>query len=160
VLDGTPFSGDLNTISTSDIESMTVLKDAASNALYGARGANGVILITTKKGKGEAKVTFDAKWGQNSRALQDYDVIKNPGQYYEAYATAIRNSQSTAWGGKLEGDALNDYVNKNLMSDLAYNVYNVPEGEQLIINGNQLNPNATLGNRVTFGGQEFLLLPR
>ena len=159
VLDGTPFSGDLNTISTSDIESMTVLKDAASNALYGARGANGVILITTKKGKGEAKVTFDAKWGQNSRALQDYDVIKNPGQYYEAYATAIRNSQSTAWGGKLEGDALNDYVNKNLMSDLAYNVYNVPEGEQLIINGNQLNPNATLGNRVTFGGQEFLLLP-
>ena len=53
---------DLNTINTQDIESMTVLKDAASNALYGARGANGVIVITTKKGKtNDAKITLDAK---------------------------------------------------------------------------------------------------
>lgn len=56
ILDGSPYDGDLNTINTQDIESMTVLKDAASNALYGARGANGVIVITTKKGK-----TNDAK---------------------------------------------------------------------------------------------------
>ena len=49
ILDGAPYDGDLNNISTQDIESMTVLKDAASNALYGARGANGVIIITTKK---------------------------------------------------------------------------------------------------------------
>ena len=51
VVDGVPYDGEISAISTSDIESMTVLKDAASNALYGARGANGVILITTKKGK-------------------------------------------------------------------------------------------------------------
>lgn len=51
VVDGVPYDGEIPAISTSDIESMTVLKDAASNALYGARGANGVILITTKKGK-------------------------------------------------------------------------------------------------------------
>lgn len=49
VLDGIPYDGDLNNISSQDIESMTVLKDAASSALYGARGANGVIIITTKK---------------------------------------------------------------------------------------------------------------
>ena len=79
VLDGTPYDGGLDNISTQDIESMTVLKDAASNALYGARGANGVILITTKRGKqGNARVTLDAKWGQNSRAVQDYDVITSP----------------------------------------------------------------------------------
>ena len=66
IVDGAPYSGDINNINPNDVESMTVLKDAASNALYGARGANGVIIITTKKGpicRGEAKVTFDAKWG-------------------------------------------------------------------------------------------------
>ena len=51
VVDGMPFDGDIATLNTMDIASMTVLKDAAAAALYGARGANGVILITTKKGK-------------------------------------------------------------------------------------------------------------
>lgn len=73
VVDGMPFDGDLNLINSNDIESMTVLKDAASNALYGAHGANGVIMITTKKGKsGDARVTVDAKWGSNSNGLQNY----------------------------------------------------------------------------------------
>ena len=48
IVDGAPYSGDLSNINPNDVESMTVLKDAASNALYGARGANGVIIITTK----------------------------------------------------------------------------------------------------------------
>ena len=61
VVDGVPYDGEISAISTSDIESMTVLKDAASNALYGARGANGVILITTKRGKsGDSRVPFDS----------------------------------------------------------------------------------------------------
>lgn len=51
IVDGMPYEGDLNNLNTNDIESMTVLKDAASNALYGARGANGVIMVTTKKAK-------------------------------------------------------------------------------------------------------------
>ena len=68
IVDGTPYTGDINTLNTNDIESMTVLKDAASNALYGARGANGVILITTKRAKlVKPKSTVDAKWGSNSR---------------------------------------------------------------------------------------------
>lgn len=49
IVDGMPYEGDLNNLNTNDIESMTVLKDAASNALYGARGANGVIMVTTKR---------------------------------------------------------------------------------------------------------------
>lgn len=90
VVDGVPFSGDMNNINPSDIESMTVLKDAASNALYGARGANGVVMITTKKASaGRSSVTFDAKYGINSRALQTYDYITDPRQYYEAYYMAI-----------------------------------------------------------------------
>ena len=68
IVDGAPYNSDqLTNLNPNDVESMTVLKDAASNALYGARGANGVIIITTKKAnqKGEATVTFDAKWGAN-----------------------------------------------------------------------------------------------
>ena len=95
IVDGTPYTGDINTLNTNDIESMTVLKDAASNALYGARGANGVILITTKRAKlGEAKVTVDAKWGSNSRAQQDYNYITDPAQYYETYYSSLYNFAS------------------------------------------------------------------
>ena len=84
VVDGVPYDGNISSINPSDIESLTVLKDAAANAIYGARGANGVVLITTKSGQnGEARVTFDAKWGSNSRAVPNYDVISSPGEYYE-----------------------------------------------------------------------------
>lgn len=63
-----PYSGDLNNLNPNDIESMTVLKDAASNALYGARGANGVVMVTTKKARSrEAVVTVDAN-GASIRA--------------------------------------------------------------------------------------------
>lgn len=84
VVDGFPYDGSMSDIAAGDIESITVLKDAASTALYGARGANGVIMITTKKGKeGAAQITFDARWGGNSRALSNYDVITDPGEYFE-----------------------------------------------------------------------------
>ena len=66
-------------------------------SIYGARGANGVILITTRKGKtGDAKVTIDAKWGSNRRAIPNYDVIDNPGLYYELMYKALYNSQISA----------------------------------------------------------------
>ena len=91
VLDGSPFDGDLNQINPIDVESMTVLKDAASSALYGARGGNGVILITTKKAKtGEnATITVDAKWGANSKAMPEYKVIKSPAKYYEVWYSGL-----------------------------------------------------------------------
>ena len=73
-------------INSQDVESMTVLKDAAANALYGARGANGVVLITTKRGKiGKATITVDAKWGSNSRGVPEYDVMRDPATYYTTY---------------------------------------------------------------------------
>ena len=89
VVDGVPFDGDLSSINTADIESLTVLKDAASTALYGARGANGIIMVTTKKGKaGKATVTLDAKWGSNSRAIKNYDVIRSAQEYLETLNSA------------------------------------------------------------------------
>ena len=62
IVDGAPYSASLSNIPQNDIESVTVLKDAASAALYGARGAGGVILVTTKNGKNKtAQITVDAK---------------------------------------------------------------------------------------------------
>jgi TonB-dependent SusC/RagA subfamily outer membrane receptor len=92
IVDGAPYYASLTNISTDDIESVTVLKDAASAALYGAAGAAGVILITTKKGNTEeAVVNVDMKWGANTRAIQDYDRITDPAEYYEAYYTMMNN---------------------------------------------------------------------
>ena len=161
ILDGAPYDGDLNNINSQDIESMTVLKDAASNALYGARGANGVIMITTKKGSaGSARVTFDAKWGSNSRATQDYDYIKSPAQYYETYFTALNNYFIN--NGASEADAYVKANNEMLSSSgfgLGMNVYNIPEGQFLIGTNGKLNPNATLGRKVKYNGQEYFLVP-
>ena len=85
IVDGAPYSASLSNIPQDDIESVTVLKDAASAALYGARGAAGVILVTTKTGKNKkAQVNVDIKIGANSRAIQDYETINDPGAYYEA----------------------------------------------------------------------------
>jgi TonB-linked SusC/RagA family outer membrane protein len=166
VVDGAPYSGDLNNINTADIESMTVLKDAASNALYGARGANGVILITTKKGtnKGNATITLDAKWGVNSRSTQTYNYIKDPAQYYETYYSALYNSKTFAAteGNKLSSVAANAWANEQLCGNtygLGYNVYSVPEGQYLIGRNGKLNPNATLGNVVEYEGSQYLLQP-
>ena len=61
-------------------------RQAAANALYGARGANGVVLITTKRGKiGKDTITVDAKWGSNSRGVPEYDVMRDHATYYTTY---------------------------------------------------------------------------
>ena len=161
ILDGSPFDGDMNSINTQDIESMTVLKDAASNALYGARGANGVIMITTKQGqKGDARVTLDAKWGVNSRATKTYNTINDPAQYYEVYYTGLKNMFMANGNGAAQAHYL---ANQNLCANnsygLWYNVFNVPAGQAMIGSNGKLNPNATIGNLVNYNGQEYLLTP-
>ena len=78
VVDGIPYDGNINSINPSDIESMTVIKDASAGALYGARGANGVIIITTKRGKeGNLNVQFKGNWGVASRAIPTYDLMNS-----------------------------------------------------------------------------------
>jgi len=72
VVDGYPISGSLATINPNDIESLEVLKDAASAAIYGSRGANGVILVTTKKGEaGKVKISYNAYASTSSRYVRD-----------------------------------------------------------------------------------------
>ena len=137
VVDGVPFDGDIATINPQDIASMTVLKDAASNSLYGARGANGVILITTRRGEiGKAVVSVDAKWGTNRRAIPNYDVISDPGQYMEIGYASLKNAYP---------NKSNATLNADLINYMAYNPFNIPNGELLIGENGRINPNATVG---------------
>ncbi len=162
VVDGAPFDGDFNSINPADIESMTVLKDAASAALYGARGANGVVIITTKAGHGgNSNITVDAKWGGNSRAVPNYKTIDSPAAYYELYYTYLNNYAQD----KLGMNANDAYVwtNNNMIDNasygLGYNVYTLPEGQFLIGTNGKLNPNATLGRLVSYNGNSYMLMP-
>lgn len=90
-----------NNINPNDVESVTVLKDAASTAIYGARGGNGVVLVTTKKASRDKKVsiTLDTKLAFSQVRKNDlYDVINNPGEFYEQQYVAMYNYYQNVWG--------------------------------------------------------------
>lgn len=162
IVDGMPYDEDLNLINPSDIESMTVLKDAASNALYGARGANGVIMITTKRGRGgDTKITFDSKWGSNSNGLKNYETT-NSQQFYETYYKMLNNYYLTSEGGSLSAAEAHTTANSHLINSASgvgpgYMVYSVPNGEDFIQQGGVMNPNATMGALYNFNNQKFWL---
>lgn len=143
VLNGAPYDGSISSISTDDIESITVLKDASAAALYGSRAANGVIMITTKKGrKGRSVVGATIRQGIMSRGIPEYDRV-GPKEYYELFWEAYRNAylsqgdSRTLAGSKASGVLTGP-------NGLIYNAYNVP-GAQLVnpVTG-QLNPSAQL----------------
>ena len=145
VLDGMPYDGDMSAIDPQDIEQISVLKDAAAAALYGARGANGVVMITTKKGRTntEAKVTFDASWGSNSREFTTMDVIDNTNQYYEQlYRT---NYNQAYYNLGYSADMAHAFANQVVPGVTGYRIYTLPDGEDMFNVGGVLNPNATLG---------------
>lgn len=162
VLDGVPFDGDLNLINSSDIESMTVLKDAASNALYGARGANGVVMITTKRGQsGDAKINVDAKWGYNSNGLKNYRTT-NSQEFYETYYKMLYNHYITEKGGSMSASDAHTEANRHLTNSSTgvgpgYMVYSVPSGQDFIRQGGVMNPGATMGTLYTNNNQQFWL---
>lgn len=125
VVDGMPYEGNLSSINPVDIESMTVLKDAASTALYGSRAANGVVVITTKKGNAQkTKVTLEARLGWNERGISNYDIMTDPGQYLKTYWTVQKNMLG-------DGQAASDA----LFGKLGYNPYDCPNNEMVNANG-------------------------
>ena len=158
IVDGMPYDGSIADINPSDVESMSVLKDASASAIYGARGANGVVLITTKRGSGssDAKIRFDARWGSNSRLIPQYDVITDPAQYYETHYRMMYNSQ--VYAGKSPSEAY-AYADANLFNHnnggLGYQVYTIPGGGKFIGEDFKLNPSAVLG----YSDGEYYYIP-
>ncbi|HEX4957784.1 MAG TPA: TonB-dependent receptor [Lacibacter sp.] len=116
IIDGVPsFNGDISTnlsannvlgnLNPADIEDIQVLKDAAAAAIYGSRAANGVMLITTKKGKaGKARVTYDAWVGWTS-PFKLFDVL-NAQDYVQIKNEAIRNNPGAIFSGHVPGSPL------------------------------------------------------
>lgn len=135
VVDGAPFTSDISAINPADIESMTVLKDAAATSIYGSRGANGVILITTKQGKvGKSVVSVDVRTSINTLMLPNYNIIKSPEQYIETAWSSLKTkaylsgeSNPSAWASNNlytttgDGEGINYH----------YNIWNV-DGASLI----------------------------
>ncbi len=122
ILDGVPYGGNISDLNPQDIESMSVLKDAASAALYGNRASNGVILITTKKGKqGKLNMTADIKLGTYSRGIPEYDRL-GANQWMEAQWLNMKNFRMSAGDDAATAAA---YASENLIADRLYlNIYN------------------------------------
>lgn len=133
VVDGVPYDGSLSSIASSDIESISVLKDAASATLYGSRAANGVIMITTKQGqKGEAPtVELTSKFGFSDRARRDYDQLTT-NQYFELFWEALRNNRLD--NGLNAADAA-AYASSNIAGMIGINPYGTGNPEPVGLDG-------------------------
>lgn len=123
VVDGNPFSGDLASISPGDVESVSILKDAASSALYGSRGANGVIIITTKSGNKSDQTTINASIsrGVSDRSVKDYKQVTTD-QYFENYWLAVKNKQ-LASNPTFTDEQAGRAAGQQILTDLAINPY-------------------------------------
>lgn len=142
VLDGIPFDGDLSSINPADIESMSVLKDASSAALYGARGANGVIMITTKKGKeGKPTVNLKASWGVTSRAFPRYNTV-NAKEFMEATFEGYKNYLLD--DGEADSDAREIAAGDLIPTLGGYNPFNVANDQLIDPTTGRLNSNAQM----------------
>ena len=116
IIDGVPAQGDnpLSNMNPQDIATMTVLKDAASTAIYGSRGANGVILVTTKSGQqGKTKISFQGRWGVNTVGTYDVGQIDDAAGIYEYMWQSIYNSYRygvNGTGGPILNTATGEYM--------------------------------------------------
>ncbi len=162
VVDGSPSDIGLNSLNPADIESIVVSKDAAANALYGSRAANGLILITTKKGKlGKTSISADMRVGVTSKGQSDFDKVQDPATFYEYTWQGIYNYSKYApdradrFKNMSEAE-LRQYASDNLFKANGnaltqrnglgnYMLYDIPDGTTLIdpVTG-KIRPDATL----------------
>ena len=141
VLDGVPYGGNISDLNASDIESISVLKDATSAALYGNRASNGVILITTKKGKSEnVRIRMSTNQGVYTRGLKEYERV-GPNDFMELMWKSYRNQLVS---GGMAAETANAKASSTLISDvLFYNIYDKPDDKLFDATGN-LVPDASI----------------
>ena len=141
VVDGVPYSQGISNLNPNDIESIVVLKDAASTTLYGNRAANGVVLVTTKRGvSGRTQLNVRIEQGATSRAIPEYERV-NAKDYYALFWEAYRNSLSIT--GTTPEPTANQMATDEIAGLLGYNPFNVP-GDQIVSNTGVFNPGARL----------------
>ena len=138
VVDGVPFDGNMSDLNAADVESISVLKDAASSALYGNRAANGVILITTKRGKeyGKTSISLSANQGIYNRGIPEYDRL-GADSWMEAQWTGMKNYAMTLSSLLLNEADASTYATQHLIGDLVKkNIYNAEDDALFDSNGN------------------------
>lgn len=144
ILDGAQYDGSIGDINVNDIESVSILKDASSSALYGARAANGVLIITTKKGKvqGSGQINAALTQGFSERGTPEYDRT-DAFEYYPAYWQAIKNNlMFSASTPQTEAVASQNATN-TVKANLVYNPFDVADNAIVGLDG-KINPNAKL----------------
>jgi TonB-linked SusC/RagA family outer membrane protein len=134
VVDGFVYEGAITDINAADIAEMSVLKDASSAAIYGSRAANGVIIITTKRGNNEKPhISLTMNQGFNQRNIPDYERL-GADQWMEATWMGYRNQFISAQGKTVE--EANASANANIVPNyLKYNIYNQPNDKLFDANG-------------------------
>lgn len=150
VVDGVPYVGGTSNINPDDVESISILKDASATALYGSRAANGVVIITTKKGKkdGRNNVSVKVTQGVASRGLPEYDRL-DAFQYYPIQWESYRNSLVyPASGAAISRDSASRVASgltsrTGIAGLLTYNPFNVAANAIVNPNGT-INPSAEL----------------
>ncbi|MDJ0644895.1 MAG: SusC/RagA family TonB-linked outer membrane protein [Flavobacteriaceae bacterium] len=144
VVDGIPINGNLSNINPNDIENITILKDASSTALYGNKATNGVVLVTTKRGKtGKGELSVNISTAIVDRSIPEYDRI-DAFQYYPVMWEALRNTSAIPGvSSQADLDAANQAASNDIFGILGYNPFNVPN-DQIVGTNGQLNPNASL----------------
>lgn len=144
VVDGFVFTGSLSSINPQDIESISILKDAASTALYGSRASNGVVILTTKSGKnGQSQFNVNISTGVSTRGIQEYDRVSAQ-EYYPLMWEALRNSNAIP-GTATDADlaTANQDASNDIFDQLQTNPFNVAN-DQIVGTDGTLNPNAEL----------------
>ena len=126
IVDGAPFNGNLNSIAQEQVESISVLKDASSTSLYGSRGANGVIIVTTKSGSREAttRISLNTVFGSSNMATPMHNLL-NISDYTKFFWEAYRNRE--LYSNELTPEAAGAAASSNLISALSYNPYGVEQ---------------------------------
>jgi TonB-linked SusC/RagA family outer membrane protein len=143
IVDGAPLTGTnvLQSINPADIESMTVLKDAAATSIYGSRGANGVILITTKRGKaGTSRISVDVTTSINTLLLPQYDIIESPEEYMEISWQALRNNAILTGQADPSGFAGNNLYGTAAGINEIYNIWDTPGADLINPSTGRFNP--------------------
>lgn len=141
VIDGTIYDESaFADINPADIESISILKDAASTSLYGSSAGNGVVLVTTKRGKSEKPtVSLSITQGISGRSIPLYDRL-DVWEYYPAMWKQMRNEQISR--GISEGEAA-AYASKNVYKMVAVNPFKGIPNDQIVLEDGNLNPAAT-----------------
>ncbi|MCR6719065.1 MAG: SusC/RagA family TonB-linked outer membrane protein [Chitinophagaceae bacterium] len=140
VLDGIPYDGNLNDINPDDVASIEVLKDASATAIYGSRGANGVVLITTKKGRsGDTRISYNGYYGIGNPAYkypvfnaEEYQAMRNLSPWTNGYMpeelNGIALGRNTDWQDLMYGTAMRTDHNMSVSGGSAGNTFSLGGG--------------------------------